>query len=367
MRTRTKGIQLADGGGRVVNKEYKGQRVFQRLGAVSQDDAEAWLRQRQASIDAERANALRRGDGRLWADAAQKYLTECKQRQVRTLGMISRHVTDLLPYLGTVPMHDVCNDSLEDFKLDRQGDGVKNATINRSLEVVRTTLIRAARVWRDDGKPWLMSAPLLEMLDESAQKRAPYPINWSEQAKLLVRLPGHLQEMVEFAVNTGARDENICGLRWEWEVPVPELARSVFVVPAAFFKTNRRHVMILNDVAWAIVQRQRGRHKDFVFTYQALGEFKEMVRVGTMNNSAFQKARADVGLGGVRVHDLRHTFGQRLRDAGVTEEDRALLLGHAVQGMPQHYAAATVERLLEAANSVLTTRDHTMVLRVVNG
>ena len=33
----------------------------------------------------------------------------------------------------------------------------------------------------------------------------------------------------------------------------------------------------------------------------------------------------------------------------------------------QRYAAATVARLLEAANSVLQTRDRTMVLRVVNG
>jgi hypothetical protein len=31
---------------------------------------------------------------------------------------------------------------------------------------------------------------------------------------------------------------------------------------------------------------------------------------------------------------LRHTFGQRLRDAGVNEEDRALLLRHSINGMP---------------------------------
>jgi len=37
----------------------------------------------------------------------------------------------------------------------------------------------------------------------------------------------------------------------------------------------------------------------------------------------------------VRVHDLRHTFGQRPRDAGVSEEDRALLLGHSTTSMPR--------------------------------
>jgi len=367
MRTRTRGIQLADDGGRIVNKEHLGQRIFQRLGKVSQDDAEAWLRNKQAELDAERANSLRQGDERLWADAAKKYLAECAQRKVRTLDMIARHVCDLLPYIGTLPMREVCNDSLEDFKLDRQEDGVKNSTINRSLEVVRTTVIRAARVWRENGKPWLTTAPLIEMLDENAQKRNPYPINWQEQAKLLMRLPRHLQDMVEFSVNTGARDENVCGLRWDWEVPVPELKRSVFKVPAEFFKSDRPHILVLNDVAWAIVERRRGEHKEFVFTYTPAGEDAEPRRVGTQNNTAFQKARAAVGLAQVRVHDLRHTYGQRLRDAGVSEEDRSLLLGHAVEGMAQHYAAATLERLLEGANSVLTTRDRTMVLRVVNG
>jgi integrase len=86
-----------------------------------------------------------------------------------------------------------------------------------------------------------------------------------------------------------------------------------------------------------------------------------------MNSAAFQKARADMGLPMVWVHDLRHTFGQRLRDAGVSEEDRALLLGHAIEGMPRHYATATVARLVGAANKVSRTRARTTLLRVVNG
>lgn len=365
MRTRTRGIQLASDGSRTVNQQYKGTRIFQRLGQVSQADAEAWLERKRRELDTQRDNETRRGGRRLWADAARKYLIEAEQRKVRTLDLIGHHVTLLLPYIGAQPLRDVCNESLEDFKLDRQEDGVKNATINRSLEVVRTTLIRAARVWRDDGEPWLPAPPLIEMLDEKAQKREPYPITWAEQAKLLPRLAGHHQKMVEFAVNTGARDENVCGLRWAWEVPVPELGRSVFRIPPEFFKTNRTHVLMLNDVAWRIVESVRGEHAEFVFTWE--GPNHERGRVGTINTAAYQKARLDVGLAQVRVHDLRHTYGQRLRDAGVPEEDRALLLGHAVDGMPQHYATATLARLLDAANSVLTTRDRTTVLRVVNG
>lgn len=373
MRTRTKGI-LLEGVERIIDKKYRGQRIFNRLGSVSQDEAEAWLRSRQAAIDAEQEQQLRRGAERLFADGAAKYLIECQQRQVRTLELIAYHVNILLPYLGAMAMGDVCNESLETFKEDRIEDGAKNATVNRSLEVVRTVLNRAARVWRDDGKPWLASSPLIEMMDEAEQRRPPYPISWAEQTKLITALPHHLQRPVLFALNTGARDDNVCGLRWEWEVPVPELKRSVFVVPAAEFKGKRNHVLVLNDAAWSIVEACRGQHREFVFVYrrERVKNFDrapamEYQRIGTMNNTGWQRARELVGLSKVRVHDLRHTFGQRLRDAGVSEEDRALLLGHAIEGMPQHYASATVARLAEAANRVQLTVDRTTLLRVVNG
>ncbi len=374
MRTPTKGILCTRSGERTVNKQHRGERIFARLGKSNQDDAESWLRTRQAEIDARQENELREGAEQLFAAAAQKYLIECKQRNVRTLELIGHHVNILLPYLGSLPLREVCNDSVESFKEDRAEEGVKNATINRSLEVVRTVLNRATRVWRTNGKPWLSSSPLIEMLDEKAQRRPPYPISWSEQAVLMKHLPPHLQRMALFDLNCGARDDNVCRLRWEWEVKVPELNRSVFVIPASEYKGKRQHVLVLNDVAWKIVEECRGDHGEFVFVWR-----RERVKnfelepvmpygpINTMNNTAFQNARRQAKLEKVRIHDLRHTFGQRLRDGGVAEEDRALLLGHALPSMPQHYATATIARLVDAANSVQGTCDRTTLLRVVNG
>lgn len=375
MRTRTKGIQLASDGSRSVDKQYRGTRIFERLGRVTQDEAEIWLRKRQAELDAEWENQLRCGDQQLFAAAAQKYLTECQRKGLRSLETVAYHVTLLLPYIGSMALLDICNDSLQPFIDERlDEDEVKPSTVNRTLEVARTVLNRAARLWRTNGKPWLATAPLIEMLDEKATRRQPYPITWQQQANLLPRLPVHLQRMVLFALNSGARDANVCRLRWEWERKVPELGRSVFVIPPAEFKTNRTHVLILNDAAWSVVQECRGMHQDFVFTYRRervknlhLAPAMDYKPIATMNNTAFQNARAAAGLERVRVHDLRHTFGQRLRDAGVPEEDRALLLGHAIEGMPQHYATATIARLVEMANKVKETFDRTTILRVVNG
>jgi integrase len=162
---------------------------------------------------------------------------------------------------------DVCNDALEGFKEQRAAEGAENSTINLSLEVVRTVLNRAARVWRANGRPWLSVAPLIETLDERQQRRPPYPIT-SEQAELMKHLPAHLQRMVLFDLNCGARDDNVCKLRWDCERRVPELERSVFVIPAAEFKRQRPHVLVLNDVAAEIVEGCRGNHDEYVFAWR---------------------------------------------------------------------------------------------------
>jgi hypothetical protein len=131
----------------------------------------------------------------------------------------------------------------------------------------------------------------------------------------------------------------------------------VFEIPPEAFKTKRPHVVILNDAAWSIIESQRGKHPICVIPYRGR-------RVGTMNNSGWQQARRTAGLPLVRVHDLRHSFGCRLRAAGVTTEDREALLGHANHSMAGHYASADVGRLLKQANLILNRSGTQTVLRV---
>jgi integrase len=82
-------------------------------------------------------------------------------------------------------------------------------------------------------------------------------------------------------------------------------------------------VLILNDVAWSVVEECRGTHREFVFVYR-----RERVKnvddepvmpyrpVNTMNNTAFQTGRRKAGLERVRVHDLRHTLRAALAGCG---------------------------------------------------
>ena len=59
----------------------------------------------------------------------------------------------------------------------------------------------------------------------------------------------------------------------------------------------------------------------------------------------------------VRVHDLKHTFGGRLREADVSFEDRQDLLGHKSQRITTHYSAAKLGNLIAAANRACCEED----------
>jgi integrase len=151
--------------------------------------------------------------------------------------------------------------------------------------------------------------------------------------------------MALFAVNTGCRDAEICNLQWDWEVKVPQLETFLFIVPGQFVKNGDERLLVLNDIACSVVNSRRGKHRTHVFAYRE----KPVTR---MLNSSWCRVRKVVGLPQVRVHDLKHTFGRRLRAAGVSFEDRQDLLGHRSGRMTTHYSAAELTKLIEAANSV---------------
>jgi len=353
--TRTPGITILTDGRRFIDKRYLGVRIGLRVGAVTQEQAEERLQIEIARVQYDLARKVHACP--TFTDCAARYVAQSRGK--RSIDVIKWHVRLLQSYIGDLEPQQIHDLTLEPFVQARLAGGASATTINRSLEVVRTILNRAARSYRDgDGRPWLEAIPpLITMLPESP--RSPYPITWKEQDTLFRKLPAHLGRMALFAVNTGLRDSNVCGLQWAWEVSVPELCRSVFVIPPEAFKTKRPHVVILNDVAWSIVKAQRSIHPIWVFPFRGR-------RINTMNNSGWQDARRDAGLPLVRIHDLRHSFACRLRAAGVSAEDREALLGHANHSMAGHYASADVGRLLMQANLLLDRSGTRTLLRVAD-
>lgn len=248
-------------------------------------------------------------------------------------------------FIGELPLLHVHDGTLQPYIAARHAAGIKNKSINNVLGVVRRILNLAARKWRDEqGMTWLETLPLISMLPLT-DSRDPYPLSWEEQVRLFRELPAHLARMALFKVNTGTCEQEVCGLRWDWEIPVPELNTSVFLIPRSQVKNREERLVVLNKVAQSVIESCRGNHPDRVFTYVG-------APVNSMNDSAWQHARERAKLPLARVHDLKHTFGRRLRAAGVPLETRKVLLGHKNGDITSHYSVPELAELIDAANSV---------------
>ncbi len=373
-----------------VDKIVHGQRVCESCGTCDEEEANRYLVRRLE--EARQAAVYGVRPDRIFRVAATKYLIDKQNERKPSIVSDGYMLQSLDRFIGDLPLSKLHEGSLQPYISARRASGIKSKSINNALSIVRRILNLASRKWRDEhGLSWLQTPPLISMLSTRDSRKA-FPLSWEEQIVFFQELPEHLAKMALFKVNTGTREQEVCHLRWDWEIEVPELSTSVFLIPEDFggrtdhsgVKNGEDRLVVLNDVARSVVESCRGNHPERVFTYE--GE-----PVGSMNNSAWCKARVRAamkiyvasgksippellhegqcgilitddlkkfmeavmpGLANLRVHDLKHTFGRRLRAEGVSKETRKVLLGHTNGDITTDYSGAELLEVLDAANLV---------------
>lgn len=92
-------------------------------------------------------------------------------------------------------------------------------------------------------------------------------------------------------------------MRWKWDVRLED-GVSVFAIPPEAHKGGdyeHYRLVVLNSVARAVIEAQRGKQEAFVFVSKKTAKLLRCI-----NNNPYQSARKAAGLQGCRVHDLKH-------------------------------------------------------------
>jgi len=351
-----------------IDKRIKNKgRIRKRLKAKSFDEAEVEF---YKTISDLQESVQRTQDGIMtFGEAAKRYTTESTKRSIGRDIVTINNVHDFISHL---PLSKIHMGTLQPFIEARRKAGIKSSTVKRDLSVIRRILTLAARSWRnDDGQPFLSCPPLFEMpnWEDSA---IPYPLDSEDQKRLLQELPEYLKVMALFAVNTGIREQGVCWLRWDWEVKIPSLNTSIFITPGrkknysdgvwGGEKNKEDQIIVLNRIVMAVIEQQRGKHPEYVFPYRGK-------RLGHINNTAWVNAWKKAGLPISNEftkgpHNLKHTFGRRLRNAGVPLETRKVLLHHTNNDITTHYSPAEVAELLEAVERIVDQKPSQILRRL---
>lgn len=266
---------------------------------------------------------------RTWDDAVEKWLLEtCANRNhendKRTLALLH-------PLLGGKVLEDIDRALLDAIRAKR-AKVVKLPTVNRNMALIRAVLNKACNEWE-----WIERVPKVGMYKQGGGRIR--SLTREEFARLLRELPPHLADMALFSVATGLRRSNVTQLKWSQV----SLERRHLWVAAKDHKNGAPHSVPLNDAAMQVLEKRKGDHPTYVFTYEG----QAMVQT---SNTAWYAALKRAGIEDFRWHDLRHTFATWHRQAGTPTYELQRLGGWKSQSMVERYAHLAPEGLQAAAS-----------------
>jgi integrase len=257
--------------------------------------------------------------------------------------------------------HEFMNDRIDQFtawpfeqwKIKRISNGIKPATINRDLTMLRAALNKAVE-WGE-----LQSNPLasVKQLKNADDKRVRYLSN-EEEKRLMDALNSreidirqgtsssarksaptyqkgayadHLKPMVLVALNTGLRLGELTGMHW---TQISHADPPQITVKAAYVKMSKTRHIYLNKTLRATLQAWEAQQADtngYVFATQS-GERIKSVREEWL--ATIKAARVK----DFRWHDMRHDFASKLVMAGADLNTVRELMGHSSLDMTLRYA-----------------------------
>lgn len=217
----------------------------------------------------------------------------------------------LLAYFADIPLTRITKGMARDYRVKRQTEKpVSDATVNRDLSVLRHLLY-----WAVD-ESLLLANPLARM-PLARERRARRPVMAIEEEQCLLAVaPDHLKRIIIAALDTGMRRGELLRQLWEH---VDFSRRVLFVTRSKTPEGEAREIPLttrLFDLLWEIRENEGP-----IFTYH--GSPVKYLK------TAWRTTLKRAGLRHFRFHDLRHTFNTRLMEAGVMQEVRKALMGHA--------------------------------------
>lgn len=241
------------------------------------------------------------------------------------------------PFFGRYRLADITTSMVLEYIARRRaektcrGTLTTPATINREIALVKSMLNRALE-WEDIAE-CQVNWRRIKKLAEYGRDRTLSEAEFGRLIEAAERVP-HLRDFLLIALNTGMRKSEILGLRWEYV----DFDEKTISVPRNLRKNRKPLIVPMNQTVVDLLSGMK-RAGDYVFVN---GETKD--RLKNLSRS-FKTACRRAGISGLRVHDLRHTFGTALAKEGEGTLAISKLLGHSSEGMTRLYINRMDERL----------------------
>ena len=274
--------------------------------------------------------------GRFWLERGQYYRGNAKKTFKASLKW-------LVDRAGKRRISEMGNRGIADLVAARRGEGVSNATVNRTVtEPLRRVMLRARGAW-DQFIPAIKWG---EHLLAEPQERV-RELRADEEARLLAALPSDYQTVVAFALLSGCRLAECVGLKWR---DVDWGARRILIRGKGETAAHIPMDPEIRNLLWPL----QGHDPEAVFTYvcrktrgkRIRGHRYPITYEGT--KTAWRRALPASGVTDFRFHDNRHTAATRLLRSSGNLKLVQKLLRHTEIATTTKYAHVDDDDLREA-------------------
>jgi integrase len=205
----------------------------------------------------------------------------------------------------------------------------------------RTLALLKAMYNSDEGYEGGNPAEGVRLFPEVQRTRFIRADEFPKFTKALNKLPDRtMRDFFWFALRTGQRRSNVQAARWEHI----DLSRGEWVIPAEQTKSREPITVQLVPEAVAILKRRHKARGESPWVFPAPGAAGHVMHPKT----AWAEVCKAAGMEGVRIHDLRHTFGSWLGNANVHESKIQKAMGHLSPQSTRRYVHADPAAVREA-------------------
>jgi integrase/recombinase XerD len=320
-----------------VRFQLNGVRVQRSTGATRRADALRYLaRAMEEERRRQEAGFKKVPFGVLCDEYRQQHLPVLKPR---TRSNYLGHIKALTAQFGDRYIDEIRKADVAAFVAQQRRLGLKPCTVRRYLATLSSLYTFAER------SGWIAQNLLARFDKRSLPEATPRTrfLTKAEYRLLLAAADRHLRPIIEMAVATGLRSEELLTLKWS-QVDLDR--REVRLEET---KSKRPRIVPLTDRAVAIfVATRHLGHGPFVFTNPATGRPYRNLR------GSFHAACRRAGITDFRFHDLRHTFASWAVQNGMDLYRLSRILGHSTLQMTTRYAHLATDQLHEAVRSMAT-------------
>ncbi len=282
-----------------------------------------------------------------WLDCYVKTNNKLSE-QMHKKSVFNAHLN---PFFGKLPLSEITNQKIEEFKAEKMKSGLKAKTINNIIAILAKCLATA--------EEW----GVIEKTPKTKRLKVPPSeydfLTKEEEDALITSADGVWREMIIVAVDAGLRLGEISALNWsavDFEKNEITVKESFTVKKISAPKSNKkRHIPMTDRVYQTLFARKE--KTGYIFT---IDRGQPLLQNRCLNN--LHKICQEAGIRQIKWHTLRHTFASRLISKGASVKAVQELLGHSDIKTTMRYAHLEKNVLSETIKILdgLSTFGHSM-------